>query len=499
MAIPKICLCAAGSTINADLAMVEQYRRYIDLVELRADCLTENERLHIRKFPELAGLPCILTIRRQVDGGAYIGGEAHRTILFAKAMAFANQDRSKNFAYVDFEEDFYVPSLQEAALAFDTRIIRSYHNLNECVTNIAAKINSLKITGYEIAKIACTPRNLHEVSTFFAEAMALSRGDYILCLMGEYGFPSRILAERLQSFLTFSSPADGIPQPLGAPDLDHVDPITLHDMYGIKRITRNTKIFGIAGYPLKSTLSPLFHNTAFRKHNLDAVYIPIRGKEYGEVKEFAGFIGMSGLSITVPHKESAFANLKLQSESVKQVGACNTLLRTAEGWVGYDTDGIGMVRALQDFLEKKTLSGLRVSIIGAGGAAKAVAWAVCKLHGKACVFNRTAARAKKLAGLYKFRFASLGPESIRLLGEYNDLIIQATSVGLDAVQAGPGTDPLYFYLFNGKEAVYDIIYTPELTPLLARAQSAGCRISNGRSMLHYQAYEQFKLFTGETY
>jgi hypothetical protein len=137
------------------------------------------------------------------------------------------------------------------------------------------------------------------------------------------------------------------------------------------------------------------------------------------------------------------------------------------------------------------------AIIGAGGAGRAAAWAVHRLRGRACIFNRTVTRAKKLASLYKFKAASLGVESAGLLEKYSDVIIQATSVGLDAED--PGADPLSFYLFSGKDAVYDSIYTPEKTPLLQRAEKAGCKTANGRSMMNYQAYEQFKLFTGETY
>jgi 3-dehydroquinate dehydratase/shikimate dehydrogenase len=121
------------------------------------------------------------------------------------------------------------------------------------------------------------------------------------------------------------------------------------------------------------------------------------------------------------------------------------------------------------------------------------------MQGKACVFNRTISRAKSLASRYKFRWSSLGRESIGRLEENSDLIIQATTVGLNATIAGPDTDPLFFYNFTGKEAVYDLIYTPEVTPILARAKKAGCRVANGRSMLNYQAFEQFSLFTGVTY
>ncbi|WP_162502832.1 type I 3-dehydroquinate dehydratase, partial [Treponema endosymbiont of Eucomonympha sp.] len=145
-----------------NLAMIEKYRIWIDVAELRADFLDQNERLHIRRFPEQAGLPCILTIRRKIDGGCFLGGEANRTLLFAHALAFADSDLRKNFAYVDFESDFFVPSLQDAALAFGTRIIRSVHDTKKTVTGLARRFADLRLTGHEISKIACTPQSLAE-------------------------------------------------------------------------------------------------------------------------------------------------------------------------------------------------------------------------------------------------------------------------------------------------------------------------------------------------
>jgi 3-dehydroquinate dehydratase/shikimate dehydrogenase len=317
--------------------------------------------------------------------------------------------------------------------------------------------------------------------------------------MGEYGFPSRILSAKLHSYLTYTQPEETA---VNALTLGHIDPITLCDLYGFRSITEETRIFGVTGYPLKATLSPYYHNMGYRKHNMDAVYIPIKGKDFGNVLDFADLVNIQGLSITVPHKETALACLTGADDSVRQIGACNTIVRksdTDQGWHGYDTDATGMSRALQDFLGKKNLARMKVSILGSGGAARAAACAVKQKKGKASVLNRTISRAKSLAARYGFRWSSLGRESIGLLEEYGDLIIQATTVGLNATVAGPDTDPLFFYNFNGKEAIYDLIYTPEVTPILARAKKAGCRVSNGRSMLNYQAFEQFSLFTGVTY
>ena len=114
----KICLCLTGKTLDEDIRYVNRYRDFIDLVELRADCLTEDQQLKIREFPQMIDVPAILTVRRKSDGGNFSAGEGSRAIIMAKGLAYANLDKTKNFAYIDLEDDFNVPSIEEAARAF---------------------------------------------------------------------------------------------------------------------------------------------------------------------------------------------------------------------------------------------------------------------------------------------------------------------------------------------------------------------------------------------
>ena len=136
----KVCLSLTGSTIKENLEVIEKYRDWIDVVELRADYLNKDERLSLRRFPELAGLPCILSIRRSINGGKFDEGEATRTVLFARAIAFANQDTTKNYAYIDLESDFNVPALLDASLAFGTKIIRTVYCEDDSM-NVMLEIN----------------------------------------------------------------------------------------------------------------------------------------------------------------------------------------------------------------------------------------------------------------------------------------------------------------------------------------------------------------------
>ena len=498
---PKVCLCLTGKTLKEDLELLDKYRNYIDIAELRVDHLINDERLYVRKFPEMAGIPCILTIRRCLDGGEYFEGEAARTTLFARALAFADQDERKNFAYIDMETDFQVPSLQEAALAFGTRIIRSFHNMKDMETNLAEKLQKMRTTGHEIPKIACMPHSLSDVTQFFKEAKVIRGFEHILCLMGEYGLPSRILSNQINSFLTYTSPMETIEK---MKHIGHIDPITLNDVYNFRAIDENTKLYGITGYPLTVTDSPKIHNKGYRDHGMNAVYIPFKAKKIEESLAFAEEMGIRGFSVTIPHKEDILPDLQQVSAIVGEIGACNTAVNRGDSWIGFNTDADGLQKALCDFLGVKNLARKKVAIIGAGGAARAAAYVVKQLRGKACIFNRTVSKAKSIAEHFGFKYASLSVESEDVLEQYSDLIIQTTSIGM-GVPAGTiydeekQVDPISFYTFHGNESVFDMIYEPEETPIMLRAKAVGCKVSNGYKMLENQAYRQFSLFTGVEY
>ena len=432
-----------------------------------------------------------------IDGGLYVGGESARTMLFARAMAFADQNEKNNFTYVDFEDDFHIPSLQDACMAFGTRIIRSMHDMNNPVYDIVEKCNAMRKTGYEIPKIAFQPHTLDDVTHMFEVAKKFNDYDHILCAMGPLGTPSRILSAITHSYLTYTSPIETM---ANTNAIGHLDPITLNEVYNFRDINEDTKIYGITGWPLAHTSSPELHNKGYKKHGMNCVYVPIRTQKLAEAIRFCDSVGVQGMSVTVPHKETVLPELDRIDEEVADIRASNTIVKEDGVWAGYNTDASGFTKALQEFLGVEKLHHRRVAIIGAGGAARAIAYAIKKLGGKACVFNRTLTNAKIIADKYGFKAAPLTPDSVFDLEIYSDIIIQTTSVGNGYYGPSNDTnDPLYFYNFKGTENVYDIIYSPEITPMMSRAIASGCHVSNGYSMLKHQGYKQFKLFTGVDY
>lgn len=492
MARPLICLCLTGKTLKEDLEIAEKYRSYIDIVELRVDWLEENERLNVRDFPSMVRIPTILTIRRVADGGNFDEGEGLRMQLFARALAFAEQDTSKNFAYVDFEEDFNVSSLQDAALAFGTKIIRSFHDMNNPVKNIVERLNKMRSTGYEIPKIAFMPHNLQDITDLFEETKQIKNTEQIICAMGTYGFPTRILAEKFHSYLSFTSPQELSTNLL---EIGHTDPITLNELYHFRSIGENTKLFGITGYPLKATGSPKIHNGKFKENFMNAVYFPFKSETAKEAFDFANTMNVKGFSVTVPHKEEIIQFLNETDDKVKAIGACNTVVKDNGKWKGYNTDCTGFSKALLEFVDANDLKGKKVSIIGAGGAAKAIVYAIKSLGAEACIFNRTVRKARTLAETFGFAYAGLGVDSVQKIREYSDIIVQTTSKGMNSTDEPNETnDPIWFYDFNGHEMVYDIVYEPNITPIMKRASEAGCKVCNGLPMLKYQGEEQFRIY-----
>jgi 3-dehydroquinate dehydratase/shikimate dehydrogenase len=521
----KICLCLTAKTIAADLDILARNRRYVDIAELRVDCLDPDERFLIRRFPEQAGLPVILTVRREKDGGSYTAGEASRIRLLAQGLAFAEADRRKNFAYVDLEEDLNVPSLEEAARTFGTRIIRSFHGFNGVEGDIPGKIRELLRTGDEIVKIAVLARGSADALALVRAARQERNVDKIFLCMGHYGVFTRILAEKLGSQFSYTS-VEGEGVPLAAPG--QLCPRDLVELYRFRNIGPDTKVFGVVGHPLKVTGSPQFFNTVFALEAADAVYVPFPADSLGDFMALAEELDLSGVSVTVPYKEAILDYLGSMSDEVERIGACNTISRGPQGWRGINTDMRGFSDSLLAFIAAVSargrdkadkpdgpdkfdkpgpwkiglpgprrsaglsgLKGKRVTVIGAGGAARAVAAELYRLGARALILNRTLTKARNLAAPYRFLWGGLDERGVNQMERFSDIIIQTTPAGMEG---SPDRDPLELYPFSGKEIVMDLVYKPELTPFLQRAAAAACPVLNGYDMLIRQARYQYVQF-----
>ncbi len=488
----KLCISLTGNTIARNLEVLERYRNLVDMAELRVDYLDPEEQFYVRLFPEKAGMPVMLTVRRFADGGKFLQGEAVRLVIIAKALAFADQDRRKNFAYVDIEHDLQVPSIQEAARTFGTRIIRSYHCNKGFPENIDSIWRDISSSPYEIPKLSVMVNGIAETDKLIRFFSARPKGeDRIVVGMGDYGFCTRVLTQLTGSMLSYSSAVNAGLSPTGA---GQIDAEALSDIYRVKEIDSAWKLYGILGGPaVINSLSPSIHNAAFAANGMRSVYVPFPADDMDAFMRLADLLNLQGFSVTVPFKERILTQLETMSSEVKKIGACNTLVRTPTGWAGHNTDAYGFRKALLEFLGVTKLDGMRASIIGAGGAAKAVACVLHEFGVNACVINRNMNKAKHLAETYGFQWSGVTERAVHLVEKHNDLIIQTTPIGMTGGTPG---DPLEWYELHGTEAIFETIYNPTRTPLLVRAEAAGCRTTNGMGMLRGQASAQFSLFTG---
>jgi len=492
--LAKICICLTAKTLGQNLQILEKYRKHVDIAELRVDCLDPDERLLIRRFPEQANVPVILTIRRDIDGGYFVSGEGTRVNLMARGLAYADVDRRKNFAYIDIEDDVSVPSLEEAARTFGTRIIRSYHNVKGDADNLPAKMRSMLHAGDEIIKVGVTAKSTWDVLSLLRAGKEFKGREKVLIAMGHYGVYSRILAEQFGSFLSYTSPVAEKNNVRAAPG--QFDPEMLARVYRFRNITTATKIYGITGFPLAFTGNPLFFNSVFEMENTDAVYVPFPVDSITACMELAKELGIEGLSVTSPYKESVAPFLDEQSPEVEKTGSCNTLTRCPQGWLGANTECRAFSDSIQEFTGKQNLKRVRATVIGAGCVAKAVALELHRLGAKALILNRTVRKARALAQPYKFAWGGLDNPDVELLGRHNDLIIQTTTAGTEGSGFG---DPVEYYSFTGKEKIMDLVYGPRITPFLRRAADAGCQILNGRDMFTRQAKYQYAQFVGREF
>jgi 3-dehydroquinate dehydratase/shikimate dehydrogenase len=316
--------------------------------------------------------------------------------------------------------------------------------------------------------------------------------------MGNYGTNTRILAEKLGSHLSycFASGKDDIPP--GAPA--QLDPKEMTGLYRFREIKKSTRVYGLTGFPLKTSFSPHIFNTIFSFEKIDAVYVPFPSDTLDGFLNIAKETGMEGASITIPYKEEVIPLLSAASDRVAAVGACNTIAFDQDGGNlrlhGYNTDCMGFSESLLLFLGKKNLHRLGVTVLGAGGAARAAVEEIHRLKGKCLILNRNAVRARELALRYKAAWGSLDSQGLDMMYRYSDVIIQTTPVG---TSPNVDDDPFGLYHFTGREAVMDLIYNPEKTAFLRRAEEAGCRILNGFDMLIRQAKHQYQFFFGREF
>jgi len=264
------------------------------------------------------------------------------------------------------------------------------------------------------------------------------------------------------------------------------------------KISGKTRVCGIIGDPIEHTLSPAMHNAAFEELNLDFVYVAfrVRKEDLRDAIIGAKSLDVHGLNVTMPHKNAVMKYLDEIDSTARAIGAVNTILNNKGRLIGYNTDGIGALKALKE--NGITPKGKKLLLLGAGGAGKAIAFQAAQEVEELVILNRTPQKAKKLAEVLRKEFKkkingnALSTQIIKEELRDADILVNATSVGMH-----PNIDQSLVpkSLLRPDLCVMDIVYDPIETKLAKDAKTVGAKVISGIEMLVYQGAASFEIWT----
>jgi shikimate dehydrogenase len=268
------------------------------------------------------------------------------------------------------------------------------------------------------------------------------------------------------------------------------------------KVSGKTQICGLIGDPVEHTMSPPMQNAAFKKLGLDYIYLPFRVKPEELPRAVAGLkaLNVKGFNVTTPHKVSVIPLLDGLDPLAEKIGAVNTVVNDGGELRGYNTDATGFLRAL---LGKGVRpEGKNVVILGAGGAARAIAYILIENGSHLTILNRKLELdwAENIAQLIledfgrEVRVMELLPRHLSAALKGGDILVNATSVGMSPAS---GRSPVPARLLHRRLVVFDIVYNPMMTKLLKDSKAAGARTIDGVDMLAWQGALAFERWTGQ--
>ena len=476
-----LCETVTGATM-AELTAARDGAAAADMVELRLDGVRD---LDVAQALHGGHVPMIATCRPAWEGGRFDGSEEERRDVLARALALGA-------AYVDIE---WRAGFDDLIRANSSRVVVSSHDFAGVPDDLGTRVRAMRGTGAGLIKVTVTAARLSDTLPLLDIAKG---GDAVVIGMGDAGVPSRLLASRFGSRWTYAG--DGI-----APG--QVPAARMVDQFRFRTVGARTALYGVVGANVMHSVSPAMHNAACAAAGLDAVYVPLRAADFADFLVFADAMGIAGASVTIPFKLDALKASVGSDDLTHRVGAANTIRRAQRGqadrgqadrgqaqrgWEATNTDVAGFLEPLgsvwgADLLGADGQVRPRVSILGAGGAARAVIVALMSKDARVTVHARRGEKAQALA-------VALGvdarpwPPAARSW----DLLVNCTPLGS---ASAPDSSPLPGGPFDGR-LVYDLTYRRGESPLVRDARRAGLRTLDGLPMLVAQAERQFEWWTG---
>ena len=469
-----------GTDANEMAEKAESLVRDNPFLEFRLDYLPKPGLglPRIKRFLEAhPGIMVIATCRRVASGGKFRGSIASQLDILMKAAGSGCQLVDVELQTASKCKPTELQKLRsKAALILSSHDFRATKRLEETLE---------KMLGYpaDFYKVVSTATTLSDNVTMIKFlAREGDRHSLVSMCMGEQGIISRVLGVRAGSVFTFASASAGQETAPGQATAQE-----LRSVYRIDQVDVATRVYGVVGDPIAHSLSPAIMNAAFRRENVNAVYLALHAKTLKDLLTCVKEIPIHGISVTMPYKEAILPYLDNSDSHTTKVGACNTLVRAQDGKLyGFNTDTAGIVRPLERRLN--TLEGARILVIGAGGAARAAVFGLKERGAEVYILNRSAAPAKKLAHQARARIMKR-PDLKKLAF---DVIINATPVGMGNSRETPLQDKE----INARY-VFDMIYDPSETRLLKLAKERGAQIIPGIEMFVHQAARQFEIWTGK--
>jgi 3-dehydroquinate dehydratase/shikimate dehydrogenase len=479
--IGNVCVAIIGSTAAEMLEKASAVVKDTPFLEFRLDYL-EKPLLALPKlkhfFADNTAATGIATCRRTANGGKFSGNIAAEIEVLSKAAAAGFHIVDVELETVSAMKKGELQKLRDTGVA----LIISHHDFaaTKDLDGIYKRIEPFKP---DFIKIVPTAKTLVDNVTLmrFLERMD-DHSNIIGICMGDAGIISRVLGVRAGSAFTFAASSTGEETGPG-----QIAARTLIETYRIDQVDAATKVYGVAGNPIRSSLSPIMMNTAFRRETVNAVYLALQTHKLSDLLKLVHEIPIQGLSVTMPLKQEIMGHLEKTDPLSAKIGACNTVLRAQDGKLyGFNTDVAGITGPLE---KRMSLRGAKVLVLGAGGAARAAVFGLRDKGAEVFILNRTSETAQKLArqsGSKTIKKDAVAKTSF-------DAIINATPIGMTGIKAPQ--------LLEAKDLntklVFDLVYNPIETPLLRLARQKGIPIITGIEMFVQQGARQFEIFTGK--
>jgi 3-dehydroquinate dehydratase / shikimate dehydrogenase len=468
----RICISLTDSTTLEIVDRLVDLAPVADLFEIRADLITDLDMLTILRARTR---PLVFTCLPRSEGGQWPDEDPNRRLRLLEAA-------KRGFDYVDVNllSNFTDVMVEKAGQG----LIVSYHALDGVPDDLSSLMAEMRARRADIAKIAARPRTLAEVGRLMAFAQSVTECGGIPLIpiaMGPLGLPTRLLGGRTGAPFTFAAAALGAEAAPG-----QIPAARMARVFRVREVGPDTRVYGLVGRDVTSSLSPVLHNAAFAASGINARQVPV------EADSMDSFIGalpglrLAGFSVTRPYKNEILPRLSEVDDTARAFGSVNTVTARDGRLCGTSTDGLGLLAALTARIDP---NGKRVAIVGAGGAAHAAVGALTRRGAEVTVLSRRCEQARDLAREMGCAFADLTTFA-RLDWE---ILINATPAGSSVA---PDALPVPAETLRAGAVVLDMVPLPRETPLLKAARQRGCVAIEGGEMLLGQAVAQFEIWTG---